>query len=231
MGKLAAYSSAGRLLGPAIGGVLAGYLAFKQLFLLTGSIIAVAAIFVAIYLEEPPRDPTARKSSFLAPFHVALRDWKLRVAIPGLLASMAAISMTMPIFPLFVEDLCGAGTDPKVVTGIGFAVVAGFTLLASVFLGKVTGRLGLKRVLVVSLALTAVALVLHPLARGIAPMLVLRALLLLLAESSSIGDSDGTLKSKYNFAHWSFRKLELFFRIFGFVCFLVFIYNSIMMLS
>ena len=177
MGKLAAYSSAGRLLGPAIGGVLAGYLAFKQLFLLTGSIIAVAAIFVAIYLEEPPRDPAVRKTSFLAPFRVVLRDWKLRVAIPGLLASMAAISMTMPIFPLFVEDLCGAGTDPKVVTGIGFAVVAGFTLLAAVFLGRVTDRLGLKRVLVASLALTAVALVLHPLAGGIAPMLVLRALL------------------------------------------------------
>ena len=177
MGKLAAYSSAGRLLGPAVGGVLAGYLAFKQLFLLTGSIIAVAAIFVAIYLKEPPRDPAARKTSFAAPFRVALKDWKLRVALPGLLASMAAISMTMPIFPLFVEDLCGAGTDPKVVTGIGFAVVAGFTLLAAVFLGKVTGYLGLKRVLVGSLVLTAVALALHPLARGIAPMLVLRALL------------------------------------------------------
>ena len=49
---------------------------------------------------------------------------------------MAAISMTMPIFPLYVEDLCGAGTDPKVVTGIEFAVV------------------------------TAVALALHPLARA-----------------------------------------------------------------
>ena len=177
MGKLAASSSAGRLLGPAVGGVLAGFLAFKQLFLLTGSIIACAAVFVAIYLKEPPRDPAAPKTSLTAPFRVALRDWKLRVAIPGLLASMAAISMTMPIFPLYVEELCGAGTDPKVVTGIGFAVVAGFTLLAAVFLGKVTRYFGLKRVLVASLAVAAVALGLHPLAGGIAPMLGMRALL------------------------------------------------------
>jgi len=177
MGKLAACSSAGRLLGPAVGGVLAGFLAFRQLFLLTGSIIACAAVFVTIYLKEPPRDPATPRNSLAAPLRLALREWKLRVVLPGLLASMSAISMTMPIFPLYVEDLCGAGTDPKIITGIGFAVVAGFTLLASMLLGKVTGRFGLKQVLVGSLSLTAVALALHPLAGGIATMLALRALL------------------------------------------------------
>jgi DHA1 family multidrug resistance protein-like MFS transporter len=177
MGKLAASASAGRLLGPAIGGVLAGFLAFRQLFLLVGLTIAVAAAFVTVFLTEPPSNPAAQVSSLTAPFRRAMTEWKLRLALPGLLVAMAGISMTMPIFPLYVEDLCRPGVDPKVITGVGFATVAGFALLSSALLGKVADHVGLKMLLVSSLTLAGVALVLHPLAVGIAPMLVLRALL------------------------------------------------------
>ena len=36
---------------------------------------------------------------------------------------MSAISMTMPIFPLYVEELCGANVDPKT-PEIGMALAA-----------------------------------------------------------------------------------------------------------
>jgi MFS family permease len=177
MGKLAASASAGRLLGPAIGGVLAGFLAFRQLFLVVAASIAVAAVFTALFLEEPPRDPTARRTSLIAPLRAAMRTWKLRIALPGMLIAMAAVSMTMPIFPLYVEDLCGPDVDPKVMTGIGFAVVAGFTLLGSMLLGRISDHVGLKLLVVLGLALAAVALALHPMVGRIAPMLGVRALL------------------------------------------------------
>jgi MFS family permease len=177
MGKLAASASAGRLLGPAVGGVLAGFLAFRQLFLLVGLAIAVAAAFVALYLKEPPSNPAAGPPSLTAPLRRAMQERRLRLALSGLLVSMAGISMSMPIFPLYVEKLCGPGVDPKVITGVGFATVAGFTLLSSALLGRVADRVGLKVLLVGSLTLAAIALASHPLAAGIAPMLALRALL------------------------------------------------------
>jgi len=177
MGKLAATASAGRLLGPAIGGLLAGFLAFRHLFLLVGLLIAAAAIFVSRYLEEPPRAPEMRSASLIANFREAMCEPTLRLALPGLLAAMVGISMTMPIFPLYVEDRWGAAMDPKIVTGIGFAVVAAFTLITSTQLGRITKRVGLKVLLVSSLTLGAVVLALHPLAHGLAAMLALRALL------------------------------------------------------
>jgi len=177
MGRLAASASAGRLIGPAIGGILAGFLAFSELFVLVGSTIAVGALLVILFLEEPPRSVAAGTVSFAEPFRRALAEPRLRLALPGLLLAMAGISMTMPIFPLYVEGLCEPGTDPKVITGVGFAVVAGFTLLASSFLGRIAGRLGLKRLLVAALTLAGIALGLHPWADGIAPLLGLRALL------------------------------------------------------
>jgi len=177
VGKLAASASAGRLLGPAIGGILAGFLTFRQLFLLVGVIIAVSAVFVLRYLEEPPRQSAERAISFAAPFRVALGTRRLRWALPGLLVAMAGVSMTMPIFPLYVEGLLGPGTDPKLLTGVGFAVVAGFTMLGSTWLGKVAGRFGLKLLLVGSLALGALALALHAAVTSVAAMLLLRAVL------------------------------------------------------
>ena len=176
IGKLAAFASAGRMLGPAIGGLLAGFLSFHQLFLIVGLMMGIVAVFVMLFLREPPRDPRAT-ASLAAPLRAALGNPKLRLALPGLLVATSGISMTMPLFPLFVEGLCGPGVDPKVVSGIGFATVAGFTLVGSTLLGRVSDRLGLKVLLVGSLFLAAIALGLHPIVRDIASMLVLRALL------------------------------------------------------
>jgi len=176
IGKLAAFASAGRMLGPAMGGLLAGFLAFRQLFLVVGLAMAAVAVFVMLFLREPPRD-TRAATSLGAPLRAAMGDPRLRLALPGLLLAMSGISMTMPVFPLFVEDFIDSEVDPKVISGIGFATVAGFTLLGATLLGRISERVGLKVLLVGSLLLAAIALGLHPFATTVAPMLALRALL------------------------------------------------------
>lgn len=177
MGRLAASASAGRLLGPAIGGILAGFVPFRQLFLIVGLTIGAAAAMVAIRLEEVGLEAGSERPSMLSTFGRSLADPRQRFALAGLFASMIAVSMTMPIFPLYVEDRCGAASDPKLITGIGFAVVAGFTLVGSTLLGRVSDRVGLKRLLVGALILAAASLALHAAIPGIGPMLGLRALL------------------------------------------------------
>jgi MFS family permease len=76
-----------------------------------------------------------------------------------------------------VEDLLPGGANAAFYTGIGFAVVAAFTLLTAPFLGKISARIGLKRSLITALAICGVALALHPAARTILEMLLFRALL------------------------------------------------------
>jgi DHA1 family multidrug resistance protein-like MFS transporter len=177
MGKLSATASAGRLLGPAVGGLLAGFLAFRQLFLVVGVMMVAAAALVIRYLEEPDTGSRDRSGSLVANLRRAVSEPRLRVALPGLLFAMVSISMTMPMFPLYVEDRWGATLDPKLITGIGFAVVAAFTLITSTLLGRISDRTGLKSLLVGSLALAALVLALHPWARSLPAMLALRALL------------------------------------------------------
>jgi MFS family permease len=90
---------------------------------------------------------------------------------------MAANSMTMPVFPLFVEDLIGSARDPAVWTGIGFGAVALFTMIGAAAVGGTARRIGLKGALILGLTLTALALFLHPLAKDLRGMLAVRALL------------------------------------------------------
>jgi DHA1 family multidrug resistance protein-like MFS transporter len=177
MGKLAASAAAGRLVGPALGGLLAAVCTYRQLFVIVGLTIGVAAWFVTAYLREPPRAGPVEIVPWTAVLRRTASDRSLRWSVVGLLVTMIGISMTMPIFPLYVEGLTPGGVDPRVVTGVGFAVVAAFTLLTSLFLGRVSNRVGLKPLLVASLALAALALALHPHATRVVPMLALRALL------------------------------------------------------
>jgi DHA1 family multidrug resistance protein-like MFS transporter len=176
IGKLAASASAGRLVGPAVGGVLAALFTFRELFLLTASINAVAAVIVFAFLADPPRKAAAKSASAAGNLRWILSDRRLRIAMPGLLVAMAGVTMVMPIFPLYVEDLVGEA-DAKAVTGMGFAIVAGCTLIAAPFLGTVAAKVGLKVVLIAGLALTTVALALHTAVSSVGPMFAVRGLL------------------------------------------------------
>jgi DHA1 family multidrug resistance protein-like MFS transporter len=177
MAQLQASAAAGRLVGPALGGLLAGLLPFRQIFVVVGVLTTIGAALVMRWLEEPPRASAAPPSSPAENLRFAMADGPIRLGLAGLLVSMAAISMVMPIFPLFVQDLLGEGGDAELWTGIGFAVVAAFTIVGASAVGRLAARHGLKTVLLGGLAITAAALAVHPLAKDLAAMLGARALL------------------------------------------------------
>lgn len=177
MGQLYASASAGRLVGPALGGALASFLPFRKIFLLVGVLTGIGCILVLVFLKEPPRPPQPTRPSARGNWRHVRNDPRLRLALLGMLASMAAIGMQFPVFPLFVEDHFASSADPALLTGLGFSVVAAFTLLTAPFLGRITARVGLKRTLVAALALVAVSLGLHPWARSLGALFAVRALL------------------------------------------------------
>jgi DHA1 family multidrug resistance protein-like MFS transporter len=177
MGKLQASASAGRLVGPALGGLLAGFLAFRSIFLVVGATMGVVSIAMMLWVKEPPRSEAKRAAARDGRLFSVLDDGRMRLGLFGLLVTMAGVSMVMPVFPLFVEDLLANPDGATLWTGIGFATVAAFTLLGAAFVGRLTERYGLKSVLLVSLGTTATALALHPLVRGIPGLLGARALL------------------------------------------------------
>ena len=177
LGKLTASSAAGRLVGPAVGGLLAGFLSFRHIFLAVGATITVALVMVAVYLREPPRATKGPAASLGQNLRHAAADGHTRSGLLALFVTMAAASMVMPVFPLFVEDLLAGRGDATVWTGLGFAVVAGFSMVGATLVGRGSERLGLKRLLVGGLGLTTAALVMHTVVSTVWALLGVRALL------------------------------------------------------
>lgn len=177
MGKLQASASAGRLLGPALGGLLAGVMPFRGIFLLVGSAILLAAIGVVLWLKEPARAPMKARTSPLTNLKFAVADVRMRAALAGLFVTMIAASLAMPVFPLYVEDLLAGTGDPAWWTGVGFGVVALFSMIGAAMIGRLAETIGLKVLLVLALVLTSGALGAHALVRGLPALLAVRAAL------------------------------------------------------
>lgn len=176
MGKLQASASAGRLVGPAAGGLLAGFMAFRDIFVLTGSVITVAMLGVIFLLKEPPRKPQEKKVSAVGNLKLAWGNSRMRAALVGLLVSMVATSMAMPIFPLFMEGVVGLETA-TFWTGIGFATVAASNLITATFIGRLADWFGLRNLLLAGLLISTAALAVHPVAVTLPTLLATRVVL------------------------------------------------------
>ncbi len=177
LGALQASASAGRLLGPAIGGLLAGALGFRNIFLLVAASMGVAAVSVVLWLKEPERTVTPKRTSPFSNLAFAMKDERMRIGLLGMFISMIAVSLAMPVFPLFVEDLLGGQGAAVWWTGVGFGTVALFTMLGAAFIGRAAESVGLKRLLVAALVVSAAALSAHALVRDIPTLIVVRGAL------------------------------------------------------
>ena len=64
--------------------------------------------------------------------------------------------MTIPIIPLFIQDLLSNSASIKTFTGLVIGVISGATMVSTVFLGKIGDRTGYRRILVIAMMVLAV---------------------------------------------------------------------------
>jgi DHA1 family multidrug resistance protein-like MFS transporter len=87
-----------------------------------------------------------------------------------------SVSFVMPIFPLFVEEIVGTPQKAAAETGILLAVTGIAAAISAVLVGRLSDRVGHKRMLVVCTALTAVLSAPHFFAHSIGQLVALRVL-------------------------------------------------------
>ena len=167
----------GMTLGPWIGGFLAESIGYRSTFMTGGVILLMGGLLVLGGAREKFVRPSAeelRKSGRL----VSL----LRYAgFPALLALFFVFEFTLdfvaPILPLFIETLCDTREGGvALTTGMLYAASGGAAALAAGGIGALSDRIGYKRILIFTLALTALSMILHALAASIAQLALLRVL-------------------------------------------------------
>ncbi len=175
MGLLQMSISVGATVGPLAGGVMAQMFGYRAAFVGAGAIIAAAAVVVFLYVHEPSHrlagtnrseKPSMRSVLSVRPFVVAL--------LLTLVVQLCATAY-FPIIPLFVQELLHSARQVASDTGWVFAL-SGLASAAGAYLaGRLQRRLGLQRLLIGAMALSALLLLPQTFAGSFTTFLLLRA--------------------------------------------------------
>ncbi len=151
LGTLATGVTAGALIGPLIGGVLAEFLGIRQVFLLVGVILLICSLMTVFYVKE---DFEPIQESQMVPTEVILKQVKSRQIMLGLFVTSMIIQISAqsvaPILSLYIRHL-GQTENLMFVSGLVVSAMGFSSLLSSSYLGKLGDHFGNHRLLLVAL--------------------------------------------------------------------------------
>jgi MFS transporter, DHA1 family, multidrug resistance protein len=148
MGLLQTSLTAGGIVGPLIGGVLADLLGYPSVFVINGLMCWIAALVVLRGARETSRG-TKRQAGPGVRANLAyfLRSPALRTTGLLLCASQMAVMSIEPIFALFVQQLGVPPARVATIAGALFSVTGIASMFGAAVWGRAADRFGEKRVL------------------------------------------------------------------------------------
>ncbi|MDJ0753936.1 MAG: MFS transporter [Ardenticatenaceae bacterium] len=150
----------GVALGPLLGGVLADAFGYRLSFVLTASLLLIAAALIQFGVTEniKPEERESHKNRSL------WQDWQHILAAPGVkiaytvrfVAGLAQV-LIVPIAPLFILSLLPDGAPINFYTGLVIGVGGLASTVTSVMFGRMGDRIGHRKILLVSALIGVIA--------------------------------------------------------------------------
>jgi DHA1 family multidrug resistance protein-like MFS transporter len=168
----------GSSVGPFLGGLIADAMGYRATFWVTGSLLFAAGLLVATLVHEafmpPEKTGDQARQSLWDGLRMVFRSQTLMTVFGiRVLARMAARTVG-PILPLFVQQIAAPGTKIASLTGTisGFASAA--SAVAAVVLGRVSDKVGSRRILLICGAMDCVLYLLQARVQTPTQLLILR---------------------------------------------------------
>lgn len=180
MGTLQSGSVAGTILGPLLGGLLADSVGYRPIFFLTGALLFSATLLALLLIKEKFQRPEPRAKAAGAPlggFGRLLSIRQLLSLFTVCFAIQFAMLATMPIMPLYVEELHGQTANLAFLAGMAGSINGLSNMLASPLLGRISDRYGAEKVLMLSLLGSAATMIPQGLAGSVWQLFAWRFLL------------------------------------------------------
>lgn len=149
----------GGSIGPMFGGVISDLFGYRVNFFATATLLLLAGFIVWRFVADDFVKPTVKKPFF----RTILPDFSPLKKTPALLALLAVVasdqiagSITNPFLPLFIKSITANTSLVNSTTGLILGAGAFSSAMAALLLGKVSYRLGYRRVLVITMLSAAV---------------------------------------------------------------------------
>jgi DHA1 family multidrug resistance protein-like MFS transporter len=149
--QMAVYSGASA--GPLLGGLVADHFGYRAAFVVTGVLLFLAGITVAIFVHEefepPHREVGSQKGDFWLGVRVVFRSRELLGVLGIELMMRWATRIMVPVLPLFVQTLVPGEARVASLVGLitGLRAVTG--AVGAVLLGRASDRWGYRTVLLI----------------------------------------------------------------------------------
>jgi len=158
MGVLQVGLGAGVALGPLIGGAIADAFGYSAAFYMTAALLFSAGVLVWWGVREnftPIQDVESRNISFIEEWRHVLNTAGIPTAYAMRFLSQLGRMMILPIAPLFIQTLMTNTSRLNTFTGLVVGVASATTTLSALFFGRLSDRIGHRRIVITSSAFAA----------------------------------------------------------------------------
>ena len=147
--QMAVYSGASA--GPLLGGLVADHFGYRTAFVVTGALLFLAGVTVAIFVHEefepPHREAGSRKGDFWLGVRAVFRSRELLVVLGIELMLRLGARIMGPVFPLFVQTLVPGEARVASLVGLITGLGAATSAVGAVLFGQASDRFGYRTVL------------------------------------------------------------------------------------
>lgn len=155
LGSMQAGSTAGAVLGPMVGGVLAQIFGMRAACFIAAAALAVITVLILAFITEPPHR-SITESAQKAPRPSLLRNPAIAKLLVAACIGSLSILMVQPVLPLYIADLQGSMDRIVLISGIVFSIVGFSGVIASPLWGIVGQNWGYRPTLYLALLLSGI---------------------------------------------------------------------------
>jgi DHA1 family multidrug resistance protein-like MFS transporter len=169
---------AGVSIGPLLGGLVADTMGIRTSFIVTGACLFVSGLGVMLFVNEgfkrPEPKPDGVRSHWWDGVAMALRTRDLLLVLGAQLLTRTAARVIGPVLPLFVAALLPESARVATLAGLVTGASAASSSVGSVVLGRMSDRVGYRRVLLTSAVAASVVYLLQATVNSIIPLILLQ---------------------------------------------------------
>lgn len=177
LGLLQTAMFSGNFIGPLAGGVIASALGYRAAFLISGALLCLAALLVAAIVQETFVRPLPRQQAanpLLSAWRGVFRNPPMITMVLLLTFHNLSVMVTMPVLPLYVQQIVPDIKQATTATGVGATALA--NAASAILVGRWADRLGRPLVLIGCLVVGALSYLPQGLTQYIWQLLALRVL-------------------------------------------------------
>ena len=175
LGMMQGGSTAGSVLGPLMGGLLAEYLGMRASFWVSAAALGMITLLILLFIKEPKHEKTPEEA-----VKKPSNSWDLirRPVIARMLFAAGVMAMSVmliqPILPLYIAQVQGSMDKIVLISGIVFSIVGIAGVFGAPLWGRWGGTIGYRPILYSALLGTGIFGMIQALPGTLEPFVALR---------------------------------------------------------